>query len=100
MAEWAHHVKSFPLYDAQAHAAYQPTTERLLRPSARRAGLARIRDEFSFLLAHSAGMLAAFRRQEDGSLRRLQHDPPTLRRALVWHVPPGRPQDRVSDRPG
>jgi hypothetical protein len=83
MADLAHHVERLPLYYEQAQAEYQRTTDRPLRPSARRSGLARIRDQFYFILAHSAGMLAAFRIQEDGSLKRLQHYPPTLRRALV-----------------
>src|SRR6266511_3638237 len=100
MTDVAHHVERVLLYCAQAQAEYQHTTDRPLRPSARRSGLARIRDQLYFILAHSAGMLAAFRIQEDGSLRRLQRYPDTLPRALLWRVAPGRHQDRVSSRTG
>jgi hypothetical protein len=99
MADLAHHVERLPLYYEQAQAEYQSTTDRPLRPSTRRSGLARIRDQFYFILAHSAGMLAAFRIQEDGSLKRLQHYPPTLRRALVWCAASGRRQDDGSSIP-
>lgn len=99
MADLAHHVERLPLYYAQAQAEYQRTTDRPLRPSARRSGLARIRDQFYLILTHSAGMLAAFRIQEDGSLKRLQHYPPTLRRALVWRAVSGRRQDDGSGIP-
>ncbi len=99
MADLAHHVERLPLYYEQAQAEYQRTTDRPLRPSTRRSGLARIRDQFYFILVHSAGMLAAFRIQEDGSLKRLQHYPPTLRRALVWCAASGRRQDDGSGIP-
>jgi hypothetical protein len=69
MADVAHHVEKLPLYFAQAQAEYQRATDRPLRPSPRRSGLAQIRDQLYFLLACSAGMLAVFRIQEDGSLR-------------------------------
>jgi hypothetical protein len=88
MADVAHHVARLPLYYAQAQAEYQSTTDRPLRPSAYRSGLARIGDQLYFILAHSAGMLAAFRIQEDGSLRRLQHYPHTLPKVLLWRVAP------------
>src|SRR5262249_12267285 len=100
MVDMAHHVERLPLYYEQAQAEYQSTTDRPLRPSASRSGLARIRDQLYFILAHSAGMLAAFRIQEDGSLKRLQRYPDTLPRALLWRVAPRRRQDRVSGRPG
>ena len=99
MTNVAHHAERVLLYYAQAQAEYQRTTDRPLRPSARRSGVARIRDQFYFILAHSAGMLAAFRIQEDGSLKRLQHYPPTLRRALVWRAASGRRQDDGSSIP-
>ena len=70
MTNVAHHGERVLLYYAQAQAEYQRTTDRPLRPSTRRSGLARIRDQFYVILAHSAGMLAAFRIQEDGSLKR------------------------------
>ena len=79
MADVAHHVERLPLYYAQAQAEYKNTTDRPPRPSAYRSGLARIRDQLYFILANSAGILAAFRIQEDGSLRRLP--------ALPWHAP-------------
>ena len=100
MADVAHHVERLPLYYEQAQAEYQRTTDRPPRPSAYRSGLARIRDQFYFILAHSAGILAVFRIQEDGSLRRLQHYPHTLPKALLWRVVPTRRQDRVSGTPG
>ena len=100
MTNVAHHAERVLLYYAQAQAEYQRMTDRPLRPSARRSGVARIRDQFYFILAHSAGMLAAFRIQEDGSLRRLQHYPHTLPKALLWRVAPSRRQDRVSGTPG
>src|SRR5262249_48923652 len=95
MADLAHHVERLLLYYEQAQAEYQNTTDRPLRPSAYRSGLARIRDQFYFILAHSAGMIAAFRIQEDGSLRRLQRYPGTLPRALLWRVAPSRHQHYV-----
>ena len=78
---------------------YQRTTERPRRPSARRSGLARIREQFYVILAHSAGMLAVFRIQEDGTLSRLQSYPGTLHRALLWHVASGRHEDHMPDIP-
>ena len=95
MADLAHHVERLPLYYEQAQAEYQRTTDRPPQPSAYRSGLARIRDQFYFILAHSAGMLAVFRIQEDGSLRRLPHYPGTLRRALLWRVALRRRQNSV-----
>jgi hypothetical protein len=95
MADVTHYVERLPLYYAQAQAEYKNTTDRPLRPSAYRSGLARIRDQFYFVLAHSAGVLAVFRIQEDGSLRRLQHSPGTLRRALLWRMAPSRHQNYV-----
>jgi hypothetical protein len=100
MADVAYHVERLPLYYAQAQAEYTNTTGRSLRPSAYRSGLARIRDQFYFVLAHSADVLAVFRIQEDGSLRRLQHYPHTLPKALLWRVALSRRQDRVSGTPG
>jgi hypothetical protein len=99
MADLAQHVERLPLYYEQAQAEYKSTTDRPLRPSAYRSGLARIRDQLYFILAHSAGILAAFRIQEDGSLRRLERYPGTLRRALLWHVAPRRCQDHVPGMP-
>ena len=93
MADVAYHVERLPLYYEQAQAEYTNTTDRPLRPSAYRSGLARIRDQFYFILAHSAGMLAVFRLQEDGSLRLLQHYPGTLPQALLWRVAPSRHQN-------
>jgi len=61
MTNAAHYVEGVLLYYAQAQAEYQRTTDRPLRPSPRRSGVAKIRDQFYFILAHSAGMLAAFR---------------------------------------
>ena len=49
----------------------------------------------SVILANSAGMLAAFRPQEDGSLRRLERYPGTLPRALLWRVAPSRHQNYI-----
>ena len=95
MADVAQYVERLPLYYEQAQAEYQHTTDRPPRPSAYRSGLARIRDQFYFILANSAGMLAVFRIQEDGSLRRLQQYPDTLRRALLWRVAPSRHQNYV-----
>ena len=95
MADVAHYVKSLLQYYEQAQAEYKNTTDRPWRPSAYRSGLARIRDQFYFILANSAGMLAVFRIQEDGSLRRLQQYPDTLRRALLWRVAPSRHQNYV-----
>jgi hypothetical protein len=63
MAELAQHVERLPLYYEQAQAEYKSTTDRPLRPSAYRSGLARVRDQIYFILAHSAGILAAFRIQ-------------------------------------
>jgi hypothetical protein len=100
MADLAQHVEKLHLYYEQAQAEYKSTTDRPLRPSAYRSGLARVRDQLYFILAHSAGILAAFRIQEDGSLRRLERSPGTLRRALLWRVAPGRRQDRVPGMPG
>ena len=100
MGDVEHHVKRLPLYYEQAQAEYQHTMDRPLRPSVRRSGLARIRDQFYFVLAHSAGVLGVFRIQENGSLRRLQHYPHTLPKALLWRVAPGRRHDRVSGTPG
>jgi hypothetical protein len=82
--------RDYRLYYEQAQAEYTNTVDRPLRPSAYRSGLARIRDQFYFILAHSTGILAAFRMQEDGSLRRLQQYPGALRRALLWRVAPSR----------
>jgi hypothetical protein len=96
MADVTHHVERLPLYYEQAQAEYQGTTDRPLRPSAYRSGLARIRDQFYFILAHSAGILAVFRIQEDGSLRRLQHYPGKHPRALLWRVAPSRRRHYVS----
>lgn len=95
MADVAHYVERLPLYYAQAQVEYKNTTDRPPRPSAYRSGLARIRDQLYFILANSAGILAAFRIQEDGALRRLQHYPGTLRRALLWRVAPSRRQNYV-----
>ena len=95
MADLAYHVERLPLYYEQAQAEYKNTTDRPPRPSAYRSGLARIRDQFYFILANSAGMLAAFRLQEDGSLRRLERYPGTLPRALLWRVAPSRHQNYV-----
>jgi len=95
MADVAHYVERLPLYYEQAQAEYQRMTDRPPRPSAYRSGLARIRDQFYFILAHSAGMLAVFRIQEDGSLRHLPHYPGTLRRGLLWRVAPSRRQNSV-----
>jgi hypothetical protein len=95
MVDVTHHVERLPLYYAQAQAEYKSTTDRPMRPSAYRSGLARIRDQFYFLLANSAGVLAVFRLQEDGSLRRLQHYPGMLPRALLWRVAPSRSQNYV-----
>ena len=95
MADVAHHVERLPLYYEQAQAEYRSTTDRPLRPSVYRSGLARIRDQFYFFLAHSAGMLGVFRIQEDGSLRRLPHYPGMLPRALLWRVAPSRRQHSV-----
>ena|SRR5262252_1146427 len=95
MADVAHYVKSLPLYYKQAQAEYKNMTDRPMRPSAYRSGLAQIGDQLYFILANSAGMLAVFRLQEDGSLRRLQHYPGTLRRALLWRVAPSRHQNYV-----
>jgi hypothetical protein len=100
MADLAQYVERLPLYYEQAQAEYKSTTERPLRPSAYRSGLARVRDQLYFILAHSAGILAAFRIQEDGSLRRLERYPGTLRRALLWHVAPRQRQDHVPGMPG
>ena len=100
MADLAQHVERLPLYYEQAQAEYKSTTDRPLRPSAYRSGLARIRDQLYFILAHSAGILAAFRIQEDGSLRRLERYPGTLRRALLWRVAPRQRQDHVPGMPG
>jgi hypothetical protein len=99
MAELAQYVERLPQYYEQAQAEYKSTTDRPLRPSAYRSGLARIRDQLYFILAHSAGILAAFRIQEDGSLRRLERYPGTLRRALLWHVAPRRRQDHAPGMP-
>ena len=93
MADVTHYIERLPLYYEQAQAEYQSTTDRPLRPSAYRSGLARIRDQFYFILAHSAGMLAVFRLQEDGALRRLQHYPGVLPQALLWRVAPSRHQN-------
>jgi hypothetical protein len=98
MADVTHHVERLPLYYEQAQAEYQRTTDKPLRPSAYRSGLARIRDQFYFILAHSAGILAVFRMQEDGSLRRLPHYPGTLRRALLWRAAPSRRHRHEHDR--
>src|SRR5262245_65536678 len=95
MVDVAHHVERLPLYYAQAQDEYKNTTDRPPRPSAYRSGLTRIRDQFYFILANSAGMLAAFRIQEDGSLRRLPHYPGTLPRAPLWRVAPSRHQNYV-----
>jgi hypothetical protein len=100
MGDVAHHVERFPLYFEQAQAEYQHTTDRPLRPSVRRSGLVRVRDQCYFVLAHSAGVLGVFRIQEDGLLRRLQHYPHTLPKALLWRVAPSKRQDRVSSTPG
>jgi len=78
MADVAHYVKSLPLYYAQAQAEYTNTTDRPMRPSTYRSGLAQIGAQLYFILANSAGMLAVFRLQEDGALRRLAHYPGTL----------------------
>ena len=99
MTNVAYHGERVLLYYAQAQDEYQRTTDRPLRPSARRSGLARIRDQFYFILAHSAGMLAVFRIQEDGSLKHLPHYPPTLRSALVWRVASSRRPDDGSGLP-
>ena len=97
MADVAYHVERLLLYYEQAQAEYKNTTDRPLRLAAYRSGLARIRDQLYFILANSAGVLAAFRMQEDGSLRRLQHYPGTLRlrRTLLWRVAPNRRQNSV-----
>jgi hypothetical protein len=95
MADVAHHVERLPLYYEQAQAEYKHTTNRPLRPSVRRSGLVRVRDQFYFVLAHSAGVLGVFRIQEDGSLRRLPHYPHTLPKALLWRVAPSRRQNSV-----
>ena len=104
MVDLAPHVERLPLYYEQAQAEYKSTTDRPLRPSTYRSGLARVRDQFYFILAHSlahsAGVLAAFRIQEDGSLRRLERYPGTLRRALLWHVASRQRQDHVPGMPG
>jgi hypothetical protein len=100
MADVVYHVERLPLYYEQAQAEYRSTTARPLRPSAYRSGLARVRDQLYFVLAHSAGVLAAFRIQEDGSLRRLQHYPATLRKALLWRVARSRRQNYGPGRPG
>jgi hypothetical protein len=96
MADVAQHVERLPLYYEQAQAEYKNTTDRPMRPSAYRSGLARVRDQLYFILANSAGILAAFRIQEDGSLRRLQRYPDMLRRALLWRVAPSRRQNYVT----
>ena len=95
MIDVAHHAERLPLYYAQSQAEYKNTLERPPRPSAYRSGLARIRDQLYFILANSAGILAAFRIQEDGALRRLQHYPGTLRRALLWRVASSRRKNYV-----
>ena len=100
MADLAQYVERLALYYEQAQAEYTSTTDRPLRPSAYRSGLARIRDQLYFILANSAGILAAFRIQEDGSLRRLQRYPGTLPKALLWRVAPSRRQNYVPGRPG
>ena len=100
MADLAQHVERLHLYYEQAQAEYKSTTDRPLRPSTYRSGLARVRDQFYFILAHSAGILAAFRIQEDSSLKRLERYPGTLRKALLWHVAPRRRQDHVPGMPG
>jgi hypothetical protein len=100
MADLAQYVERIPLYYEQAQAEYQSTTDRPLRPSTRRSGLARVGDQLYFILAHSAGMLAAFRIQEDGSLRRLERYPRALRSGLLWQVAPRRRQDQGPGLPG
>jgi hypothetical protein len=95
MADLAHHVERLLLYYAQAQAEYKHTTNRPLRPSVRRSGLVRVRDQFSFVLAHSAGVLGVFRMHEDGSLRNLPHYPHTLPKALLWRVAPSRRHNDV-----
>ena len=95
MADLSYHVERLPLYYEQAQAEYKSSTDRPMRPSTYRSGLARIRDQLYFILANSAGILAAFRIQEDGSLRRLQRYPDMLRRALLWRVAPSRRQNYV-----
>jgi hypothetical protein len=100
MADLAYHVERLPLYYAQAQSEYQRTTDRPIRPSASRSGLARIRDQLYFILAHSAGVLVTFRIQEDGALRRLQHYPGTLPKALLWRVATSRRKNHGPDSPG
>jgi len=101
MADLAQYVERLPLYYEQAQAEYTSTTDKPLRPSAYRSGLARIRNQVYFILAHSAGMLAVFRIQEDGSLRRLERYPGTLPRAPLWRVARSRRrQDHVPGMPG
>ena len=95
MADVAHHVERLPLYYEQALAEYKNTTDRPPRPSAYRSGLTRIRDQFYFILANSAGMLTVFRIQEDGSLRRLPRYPGTPPRAPLWRVAPSRRRNYV-----
>ena len=95
MADLSYHVERLPLYYEQAQAEYKNTTDRPMRPSAYRSGLARVRDQLYFILANSAGILAAFRIQEDGSLRRLPRYHDMLRRALLWRVAPSRRQNYV-----
>jgi hypothetical protein len=100
MADLAQHIERLQLYYEQAQAEYKSTTDRPLRPSTYRSGLARVRDQFYFILAHSAGILAAFRIQEDGSLKRLERHSGKLRKAMLLHVAPRRRQDHVPGMPG
>jgi hypothetical protein len=100
MADLAQYIERLPLYYEQAQAEYKSTTDRPLRPSAHRSGLARVHDRLYFVLAHSAGILAAFRIQEDGSLKRVERHPGgKLRKALLLHVAPRRRPDHVPGRP-
>ena len=100
MADLAQHIERLQLYYEQAQTEYKSTTDRPLRPSTYRSGLARVRDQFYFILAHSAGILAAFRIQEDGSLKRLERHSGKLRKAMLLHVAPRQRQDHVPGMPG